>query len=222
MNAPAGRAPRAPARASCRRLAPLCGLALAACALERPPERRPVNHYLADARDLASVRRLMVLPFAAETGVVADCEQLRDVYVQELQKLRRFEIVPLPSGAQETAQLNASLRHGRLSTDAIVELCNRYRLDGVLVGAVTAWRAYTPPRLGLRTHLVSVHSGSVVWAVDAIYDAGDRSTVSDLRHFHDHVLARDDNLHGWEFATIAPTRFAAYVANRFVGTWAEG
>jgi len=202
----------------------LCGFALltAACLLPRPPERRAVNKYLADTRDLASVRRIMVLPFATETGVVADSERVRDVYVTELQKLRRFEIVPLPISAHEVAQLNGSMRTGRLSTEAIVTLCNRYRLDGVLVGTVTAWRAYTPPQLGLRTSLVSVHSGSIIWAVDAIYDANDRSTINDLRHYHERVQAQDGNLHGWELNTIAPTRFASYVAHRFVGTWVEG
>jgi hypothetical protein len=108
-----------------------------------------------------------------------------------------------------------------MSTEAVVRLCNRYRLDGVLVGTVTAYRAYTPPHLGMRTNLVSVHSGSIVWAVDAIYDAQDRSTISDLRHYHEHVQAHDGNLHGWEMDTIAPTMFCAYVAHRFVGTWVE-
>ena len=129
--------------------------------------------------------------------------------------------MPLPGDAMEVDEINRSVRHGRMSTDSIVALCDRYRLDGVLTGAVTAFRAYTPPHLGMRTHLVSVHSGAVIWAVDAIYDAGDRSTVSDLRHYHDGVQADDGNLHGWELDTIAPTRFCAYVAHRFVGTWVE-
>lgn len=199
----------------------LACLLLAGCTLPRPPEKRAVNSYLADHRDLENVRRIMVLPFGEEPGVAADCERIRDAFVGELQKLRRFEIVPLPATAQESADIEASLRAGRLSTDAIVRLCNRYHLDGVLTASVTAWRAYLPPQLGLRTQLVSVHSGAVIWAVDAIYDSSDRSTVSDLRHYHEHVQADDGNLHGWEMNTIAPTMFAHYVAHRFVGTWVE-
>jgi len=202
--------------------ATLAALLLGSCALERPPEKRDVNHFLADARDLASVRRVMVLPFAEESGVVAECTRIRDAYVTELQKLRRFEIVPLPDAAAEVQQLQASLRHGSVSTEGIVELCNRYRVDAVLAGSVTAYRAYTPPRLGMRTQLVSVHSGSVIWAVDALYDANDRSMQSDLRHYYENVQTHDGNLHGWEFDAIAPSKFCAYVAHRFVGTWSEG
>jgi hypothetical protein len=196
-------------------------LALGACRLERPPARKAINSYLADARDLATVRRIMVLPFTEEAGVRADRERVRDAFVTELQKLRRFEIVPLPQGAREVAELNETLRHGRLETDAIVSLCERYHLDGVLLGTVTAFRPYKPPHLGLRTQLVSVHSGATVWAVDAIFDCADKTTISDLQHYHDYVRVADASLHGWELTTLAPNHFCGYVAHRFVGTWVE-
>lgn len=198
------------------------GLVLGACNWTRPPERKPVNTYLADARDLASVRRIMVLPFTEEAGVVADTARIREAYVNELQKLRRFEIVPLPHTAQEDDPLNWSLRLGRIDTEATVRLCERYHLDGVLLGTVTAYRPYTPPHLGIRTQLVSVHSGAAVWAVDAMFDSSDRSTISDLNHFHQRVQADNGTLHGVELNLLAPMRFASYVSARLVGTWSEG
>ncbi len=194
---------------------------LAGCTFERAPTKKTVNAYLGDSRDLACVRRIMVLPFAIDPGVTADCDRIRNSYVTQLQKLRRFDIVPLPTSSQEVAPLNASLRRGRLATDEIVRLCDRYNLDGVLVGTVTAWRAYQPPHLGLRTHMVSVHSGSIIWSVDAMFDAADRSTISDLRHYHEGMQVEDSTLHGWELTTIAPNMFANYVAWRFVTTWRE-
>jgi hypothetical protein len=191
------------------------------CLLERPPEPKPINAYLAEPNDLANVRRIMVLPFGHETGVTADCTKVRDAFVAELQKLRRFEVVPLPTAAREDDELNASAARGRISTEAMVRLCNRYALDGVFVGSVTSWRPYTPPHLGMRTQLLSVHSGTPVWAVDAIYDASDRSTISDLRHFEASTQRDDGNLHGWELNLLAPSKFTTFVAHRFVGTWVE-
>ncbi|MBZ0152927.1 MAG: hypothetical protein K8J09_15495 [Planctomycetes bacterium] len=208
------------------RLRPLFAVAAAAlltagCQIEAPPRPKIVNSYLAEPTDLANVRRIMVLPFGQETGVMADCLLVRDAFVAELQKLRRFEVVPLPSEAVEAADLNRSVARGRLSTDAMVRLCSRYALDGVFVGTVTSWRAYTPPHLGLRTQLVSVHSGSPIWAVDAIYDANDRTTISDLKHYDGQSVHEDGNLHGWEMNLLSPTKFTTYVAHRFVGTWIE-
>ena len=196
-------------------------LPFAGCQLQRPPEAKVVNCYLAEPADLANVRRIMVLPFTAQAGVEVDCEQVRDSFVTALQKLRRFEVVPLPVSAEEDDMLNASLQRGRLSTEAMVRLCNRYALDGLYVGSVTAWRPYMPAHLGMRTQLISVHSGATVWAVDAIYDANDRTTIGDLRAYAEASQQDDGSLHGWEMNLIAPTKFTNYVATRFVGTWIE-
>jgi len=191
------------------------------CKVEAPPRPKVVNTYLAERADLANVRRIMVLPFAHEAGVAMDCSKVRDAFVAELQKLRRFEVVPLPAEASEDEELNFSLSRGRLSTEAVVRLCRRYSLDGLFLGSVTSWRAYTPPHLGLRTQLVSVHSGAPVWAIDAIYDAADRSTISDLRHYTETTQQDDGNLHGYELTLLAPSKFTTYVAHRCVGTWVE-
>jgi len=205
-----------------RLLAVLSIAALAGCQLERPLTTKAINSYLAEPKDLANVRRIMVLPFAQEAGVQADCEKVRDAFVTELQKMRRFEVVPLPVEAREDDVLNSSIHRGRLSTDAMVRLCDRYALDGLMVGTVTAWRPYSPPHLGLRTQLISVHSGATIWAVDAMYDSSDRTTISDLRHYASHVEEADGSLHGWEMNLLSPAKFTTYVAHRFVGTWVEG
>lgn len=204
-----------------RRLLLLPMLLLPACNWERPAEKKPINCYLADARDLASVRRIMVLPFTEESGVDSDQEMVRRSFVTELQKLRRFEVVPLPAGADEDDVLNQTLREGRVSTAAMVKLCERYHLDGVLTGIVSAWRPYMSPYLGVRTQLMSVHSGTVIWAVDALYDTNDRSTLSDLRHYHETFEAKDCSLSDRMVELISPTKFAAYVAHRLAGTWTD-
>ena len=186
-----------------KRLLPFALLGLLTACWGTPHQPKAINSWLAEPTDLASVRRIMVLPFGQEAGVQADCNSVRDAFVGELQKLRRFEVVPLPS-------------------DALVRLCTRYSVDGVFVGTVTSWRPYQPQRLGMRTHLVSVHSGSPIWAVDAIYDAAERTTIGDLRHFVEHTQRDDGNLHGWEMNLISPGKFTSFVAHRFVGTWVEG
>lgn len=197
-------------------------LLLSGCQVARPSKPKIINSYLAERADLANVRRIMVLPFHAEAGITVDQAQVRDAFVGELQKLRRFEVVPLTEDAREDDMLNASLARGRISTEAMVRLCDRYSLDGLFVGSVTAWRPYSPPNLGLRTQLISVHSGASIWAVDTIYDSSDRTTISDLQHYVERTQHDDGNLHGWEITLLSPAKFTNYVAHRCVGTWVEG
>ncbi len=199
----------------------LIGLLASGCILPYHAQQKPIDSYLAEPADLDNVRRIMVLPFTQQAGVSADCEQIRDAFLSELMKLRRFEVVPLPLSAAENQVLNASLRRGRPSTDAMVRLCDRYALDGVLVGSISSWRPYKPAHLGMRTQLISIHSGATVWAVDAIYDANDRATIADLRDYARLRQYDDGSLHGWELNLLSPNRFVNYVAHRFVGTWVD-
>lgn len=194
--------------------------ALGGCGLFQSPQAREVNYWMAEDADLAAVRRIMVLPFATAAGVDADTESMRNLFAAEMQKLQRFEVVPLPDGAREGIPVSASVTAGNLSTQDIVALADRYHLDGVVVGMVTAWRPYKPPQLGLRAHLVSVHSGAPVWASDVFYDANDGSTVEDARNYAERAMADgQDHLHDWEILLISPTRFASYVAYRMASTW---
>jgi hypothetical protein len=205
-----------------RAAAALAAVALGACTwLPKPPEPKPVNFYSAAPRDLDNVQRVLVLPFACAAGVTADTMPLREAFLVELAKIQRLELVPLPDGAEEDRPLYESLVRGRISTEALVELSERYQLDGVLLGTVTAYRPYLPVHLGLRVQLVSVHSGSTVWAAEGLYDANDAATIEDLRHYQLSFAAAEASFHGVEINLISPRKFAAYVAHRLVATWRE-
>lgn len=202
------------------RLAPVLLLALAACNwFGAPAGPMPVNHYFADERDLSSVRRVIVLPFAAAGDLVADTELVRAAFLDELQKLQRFEVVPLPAAAPEDERLYKSLAHGRIATKELVELGTRYRVDGLILGTVTSHRAYLPPHLGLRLQLLSIHSATTVWAAEGLYDAGDGAMRADLEDYAATFAAEEASLHGTEINLISPRKFARYVCNRLVGTW---
>jgi len=197
-------------------LALLCG-----CKMPGPPEPKPVPAHFGTPSEINAVRRVMVLNFEAASGVHADTHMLRETFISELAKVQQFELVPLPEGDDNDASVYQSLRHGRISAEALTKLGARYNLDGVLLGTVTAYRPYKPPYLGLRVQLISLHTATAVWAVEAIYDASDEQSVEDIQHYSQSFLAKDDALHGWELILISPTRFASFVSHRVVGTWHE-
>lgn len=200
----------------------LTALALAGCAgFPGIPNKAPVPAYFAPEEELQSVHRVMVLPFVTAPGVQADLDVVRRCFVLELAKLQRFELVPLPDGADEDKELYQTLRRGRISTEALAALGSRYHLDGVLLATVTGNRSYKPPHLGLRVQLISLHSANAIWAAEVFYDSADATTVEDLQHFAKSFAAPEESMHGWELILISPTRFATFVSHRVVGTWRE-
>ena len=185
----------------------------------REPEPQRVNAYLANVRDISSVRRIMVLPFMEAPGVTAEVDRVREAFIGELAKLHRFEIVPVPAGAREDGLINRGLARGRISTAALVSLSDRYNLDGVMLGTVTSYRAYMPPHLGMQVQLISIHSGSTIWAAEGYYDVSDARTVEDLQHYFQTSRPRDETRHGMEIYWISPSKFASYVSYRLVDSW---
>ena len=220
---------RNPRRASAPRLLRTLGwLALPAlitsgCAGLLPTRAtvRDVPVYWASPSDIDQVRRVLVLPFDTAPEVDADVTGVHRAVVEELAKMQRFELVRMDRSNDIDQAILESMRHGRISLEALSELVALHHVDGVLLGTVTSYRPYKPPRLGLRVQILSTHSAAPVWAVETFYDSGDAAVIEDLQHFAASFAASDANEHGWEFALISPQRFAGFVAHRVVGTWRE-
>jgi len=196
-------------------------LCTSACQMVRAPQPKPINSYWADARDVACVRRIMFLPIEPVPGVNAPLDRLRAAVLDELGKVQRFEIVPLPDNTDEDETIYRAALHGGQPLDALVTLGKRYRVDAVVLGTVTSYRAYPPAHLGLRLQMLSLHSGRPVWAAEGLYDAAEEATLDDVRHYARSYLGPEASMHGYEINLISPTRFAAFVAHRLVGTWRE-
>jgi hypothetical protein len=201
----------------------VCALAVlaGACQFPQPPEAKPVNAFFADPRDRDRVHRVMFLPLVPAPGVNAPADALRAAVLDELAKIQRFELVPLPEHNDEDDAIYHAVLQGEQPLSALVSLGRRYRIDGVVLGTITSYRAYPPAHLGLRLELVSLHSGRAVWAAEGHYDAAEEATSADVQHFARSYLAKEASMHGWEINVISPTRFASFVAHRLVATWRE-
>ncbi len=55
--------------------------------------------------------------------------------------------------------------------------------NGLMLGEVTEYKPFPHLRIGLRMRLFDLRSSRLVWAVDQIWDASDRSTGSRIKEF---------------------------------------
>jgi hypothetical protein len=72
-------------------------------------------------------------------------------YATELQKVPGFEVVPV--GVTETAMIDAKVDLN--DVDDVLKLAKVLRVDAVVVGAVTDYSPYYPPRIGLQVNWYS-------------------------------------------------------------------
>ncbi|QDU80429.1 hypothetical protein Pla110_21590 [Polystyrenella longa] len=99
-----------------------------------------------------------VAPFLnLSTERAVDGRQFAEAYYAELQKVPGFEVVPV--GVVETAMVQHGLEEMRGPEDA-VRLAKILNVDAVVVGAVTDYKAYAPPRMGLKVSWYSPYDWS--------------------------------------------------------------
>lgn len=177
-----------------------------------------VHHFKADPQDLEPVRRVMCLPFLGEHAPDDIREHVRASFLREIAESGRLQILPLPRLSDEEVGIFLSEQTGRIDAKQLVDLARRFHLDGILIGRITTFSDVAPPQLGLRAALVSVHSGSVVWAVDQVFNAGKEQCRQDLFRYYDNVLVEEASRHGPELLMLSPRMFCDYAVARVVAT----
>ncbi len=177
-----------------------------------------INHYLADERDLESVRMVMVLPLDGEVAPQDVREHVTRTFVRELAEEGQFIVKPLPRLSDEENLILYSESKGRIDTKELVDLCKRFHLDAVIIGRITSYQDYYPPRIGLRSIMVSVHSGGIVWAADMVFNSAKHITRQDAIRYYEGTLIADASNHGREMIFLSPREFSEYAVARLLST----
>jgi len=173
----------------------------------------PTN-YTGDLRLPVNLRRVLLLPVSGGTIVPPEtAATLEEVFVTELQRRLRFEVVRLTReecqqwfGAPDFSSV------GVLPHDFLPTLGRKYAADAVLFVDVTSYRGYRPLVLGVRAKLATVEQTRLVWTFDEIFSAEDPAVSNSVRHFYGAADPSGIPLNPGHGALQSPAKFAAYVA----------
>jgi hypothetical protein len=92
------------------------------------------------------VHRVAVLPFFNQSAEpTVDQDQIALAYFNELQAIRGFEVMPVGVAKQLALSSGIQLRTG----EDFQRLARQLGVDAIVVGSVTEYSPYYPPRLGL-------------------------------------------------------------------------
>lgn len=201
-----------------RRLRSIAGAAalLAACAVP-PKEKLPAPAAVRDpVLDQRPVQRVLLLPLVDECGHGPGSAVVSDAVHEEIAKTRRFKVVRPDSADSARLAARGPRNNGRIPVTVLVDLGRRYGVDAVLFGALTRYRPYPPPLVGLDLVLLDVQTGSVLFAADDLVDASDRAAANSMDAFYREESARGETLFGPEIVRTSPVWFARFAARRIV------
>jgi hypothetical protein len=198
-----------------RALAFALAFAAAGCVTTEEPDPPTSHAWLERAEN--GVRRIVLLPFAELSGVDGAQPKLEPYLASELRKTGRLDVVVAPPDLAAAASLSSGYASGTYETDQLIEVRNRFHADAALIGVVTTRRSFPPFALGVRADLVSLTTGSVLWALDGTFDASDEATVKALRESYSESAPADDDLdtvYDYTICFVSRERFAQFVCRR--------
>ncbi|MEM6674497.1 MAG: hypothetical protein AAF726_16745 [Planctomycetota bacterium] len=165
-----------------------------------------------------AVRRVGFVPFRplGRSDVAPhEVEAIETSFHAEFAVATPYDIVPL-RGEDLAEVLEAEpFRRGWYPPASIVALRDRYRLDAVFIGSVTARRLTPPLVLGVQLDLVSCETGQTIWSSDVLVDASQGETREALDVWAQHELGEH---HAAEIALLSPRKFAHFAAYQLART----
>lgn len=170
------------------------------------------------------VKRVVLFPFVNESDAPAieSTSVLHSAFVKEMRKRSPYEVIQLPHETMAEVSALDPAKSGEYRIDSLIAVGKRFRADAIVFGRVTAARSYYPQTLGVRAEMVSTSTGATLWAVDAMYDAGDLDVENAVRVHFEKETAHYTESENWRTILLSPSRFAGFVASRCVeAVWAE-
>jgi len=187
---------------------------LTGCAtVKSKPE--PVRSYRSDG--LAAAQRILVLPFAPESEFPDQAEMVTARFTQAIRR-GPFTILPLPDAAVTTSLVDDVRLRGSVRTADLVTLQQEYRVDAVVIGAITRYDPYAPQVLGLDVKMVSTRSGAVLWQARKVFDARTEPIQADALAWYDRIVVESGAEFGPEVVLLSPKAFARYACGRLAET----
>lgn len=172
----------------------------------------PTNYSCAECLP-QHVKRVVVLPVYSSDIEGRLIDNFDETFQSELQKQNRFEVVPVSRHQLKThfhkEQLNST---EVLPYDFLEKLNNKYAADAVLFIDLTDYRPYKPMALGVRSKLVDVFSGDMLWSLDETFDTGNPHVAVAARRFQLGHQKTTFPLDSGTSVLKSPHRFSQYVA----------
>jgi hypothetical protein len=188
--------------------------ALSACATFAPDPAPLAVARAADDFDTYDIRRVGVPPFRVglSGGSIGDAEvsvALQRAFQLELAQLGRFEVVQLDAADVAEVRPSEPHRRGWIPPRAVLDVCERFQLDGLWIGTVTEADPYAPQALALQVELVARETGLSVWWSSVQLDAADPRLRESLASFERN---RGVAPGAGELTLLSPARLARFAA----------
>lgn len=159
--------------------------------------------------------RIVVVPFACAPAAREAGPMLTQAVALAVQDTFSNDVITAGHVDERITAEGVLWQRGRVDMDVLVTAQKQYLADVFLFGAVTHYRPYNPPLIGLKLRMISARTGGVLWAAEGSFDAREEQVRSQgIDYFNESGLR--DKLYGAELVFISPKQYATFVAREML------
>jgi len=158
------------------------GLWAAGCRSQSVYEAMEPAHYLSPKKDPGRLGRVVLVEFTNRSSYPEVSRDASEALYLALQKRQRFGLITVArtDPAWQALQIDPD---GVLTPSQCEQIGKTFQCDGALVGILTEYRPFPHLVIGLWMRLVDLSDGQLVWAVEQVWDSGDRGTESRIKEY---------------------------------------
>lgn len=199
------------------------------------PPYKPSNVYRRVNALPENVRRIAVLPLTITSStslLESGVETLEPVLYAELEKSKRFEVVPVTRQQMSAITSKPGWRiDEQLPANFFARVKELTGCDAVLFCQLTRFQPYPPPAIGWKLNLVECQKSvppsldgqkaMTLWSADELLDAGDPAVANGARSYYLEHLRNEIPLPDPAMVLNSPTRFGQYTVSTLLATIPE-
>ena len=178
-------------------------------------------YYLNPHRNLSTIGRVAIVELDNDSGYPEISADITESLFQVMQKKQVFSLTLVRQSdpawrslqpALETASDRTFEPSSAYTLEQLLATQKTLRCDATLIGTVTAFNPYPHMAIGLRLKLVDLRDGELLWALEQIWDATDKTTEDRIKnHYSRHILPASGSLQE-KLGTVSSLKFIKFVA----------
>lgn len=157
------------------------------------------------------VSRVVFIEFAKDNENPRIAEEATNAMLQAIQNKKLFHIEVIKRTDAVCQDLNLSKSHA-YTFDELAAMSKTLKCDAILIGRVDRFQPYPRMMIGLYMQLLDLRQGSLVWAVDHVWDTTDKRTEERIQKYFGKIIKDRYEPVDWELAIMSPRAFLKYVA----------
>lgn len=169
----------------------------------------------------AGFDRVLLLPPTDPSGALLSSE-LTDAFLSSLNATSRFQVISAADWQPTVSSLkdNSPLLSNQPLSGETRAVAARMGADGILELHLSHFRGYKPLRIGVKSRLIDLQAeqGKVLWEIDEVFDAGQRSVATGARRYAEQYIEQRYPLQTSYSVLMSPIRFAGYVGYEIFNT----